>query len=449
MTSTISLNELKYPVIGDPSTWASTNANTVVGYLLEKMLPGLTDEIRRDSFLFQMFAEDKAQQWKGGVARFHVNFRRDNSMHVTRDAGPIRRGNHPKPVRGQVTEKFFVAEMELTDGALASVGGGDMTEIIDTLQFLLEGQRDDFKENLSREMYLDGTGVLFTTLDASPVTDGVDMTEANGSAQYVYEDMEVEVWNAARTVQRGTFFVTDVEPSTGTISLTDTQGGTPGNNVPTLTNGDVVCRIGTQDGTAGFGNLLGLAVHVDDGTNATVHESIDRDTYNEWKSLVVDGTGALTSRNLHKLFRGVKVASRHMPKMGLMNDWMFVEYAELFQPTVQSSPGGAAMLGFENAVFKSGDATFQFKVDDAAPFDTIWALNPDTFKFLMKKSLGPRAQHLDTSASAMGGAQFQAARDQLVYAGTLLMIGELICTACRRNGKLENVTTDPEVRSLV
>ena len=443
---------VRLPQIGDPSGWAGTDDDFVSGYLLPRYIAQVKDDVMNRTNLFQYFGDDDSGNWSGSTLNFPINVRRDNSMHYTTDGGDILTGNHPEPFRGFVDAKYLVGDMCLTDGAVAAlVGAGSEVQIINTIGNLMERFTEDFVDSVGREMYLDGDGVIFTILshDAGG-GDGTLMTpvaNANGSL-YINMDQEVELWNAARTLKRGNFFVVDKNLTTGAVSISATRGGAAAAGVPAaLADTDVLVRRGSQAGGGTARVMLGLGQHVD---NSGSHEGIDRALVPEWRAYEQAAGGLLTTKLLHDLLQGTRMnaggGSAGKPDLFLTSPAVAVEYAELLQPTVLSTPGGVALSGATGFQFQSFDMMMTAVLDDLAPLSTIWALKRDTFKFMTKKGLGMRPQHLNESwGSSGGGTMFQADSTKLSYSGQLTLIGEFVCFACRNNGKLTGITVTPPI----
>jgi len=95
MAQTVDLDFVKQSQIGDPSSWATEDANALLGSVLPMFLKFAAGQIDKKVPMFNKFIVDRNEQWAGGMATWLAKIRRDTSFFVTVDNGQITTGQHP------------------------------------------------------------------------------------------------------------------------------------------------------------------------------------------------------------------------------------------------------------------------------------------------------------------------------------------------------------------
>jgi hypothetical protein len=226
----------------------------------------------------------------------------------------------------------------------------------------LDGLRKDLTLDLARQFYGDGSGTVATIpTGAASATQTLASTEAIDKG-FIDLNMVVDIGTIANPVARATgLTVTDVDPVTGTITLSSSV---------TTSNGDIVFRSGNADAT-GSKEITGLQAMIT--TSASALGGIDgTQAGNKWWNNLYDTSGGALSLS------------------NLMQDWNKVHARGLRSDNAVAltTPGLARRLfagtdfasnvrfvntqtmkgGFESISFSAGSGTINMVTDRHAPY---------------------------------------------------------------------------------
>ena len=437
--------------IGFPSTWAATDPNDLTGYLLNRFMQVTAQQFANDpDGLYAMFGVASGVEWKGARGEFAVYPRRDQSFFIGQDNGAIHEGSHAEPVTSRFDGVVMGGAMSLSDGIVYQAGGR-MTETVPLIATKMTRLREDAIENLNRELFLDGRGVL---AEVSSISTGVVTLPTGDSNQYVYRDQPLQVIASDYTTLRGggaSYWVVGLGETTPTISLSGSKGGTAGDGfAEPIQAGDFLIRRGAYDaakGSTARNSLIGLDAIVDDGDQIINFQSISRTKYPEWSAFKLtaagSGTGPLTTLLLHQLLKGRRRKGRGSRTSGLTfitSDAVSTTYSQIFQPAVMVGEGGRLVGGFESLTFQSGAAgSLEILENDACQPDRIYVLDKSSIKYAQRKPLGFRPPNLSERWQSAGSGVFIADPDHLRYSAVMTMHGQLIATRCNSNAVLDNI----------
>jgi len=230
-------------------------------------------------------------------------------------------------------------------------------------------------------------------------------------------------------------------------------------------------------GTGSGDQPLGLGAIVDDGTDVSTIGGQSRSTYSTLKATRTDSGGTLSLSKLATLYSAVSSAGINSEKPTSMwtTQTIFDLYESLLAPQVRAE---YASVGF-NAVSLRGTAVLKSEAllkgaagftaltyrgvpliaDDAAPAENLWMLNeryvmwkgrttvPSKFAgFLSRVSLGtPSTMEGVASAPSKYHGWFsqkpQMMPNQAGIIARYHVIGQLVCSQPRRNGRLTGITS--------
>jgi hypothetical protein len=215
----------------------------------------------------------------------------------------------------------------------------------------------------------------------------------------------------------------------------------------------------------------GLGVIVDDTTDTSTYGSLSRTTYAVLNATVTASGGSLTLALMAGLARGVSAASssRQAFTMGLSNETVWDLYESLLTPTVQAnytangyplvtaySKPGVTVRGEDALKGMQGFNALSYRgrpivADEKADAQTLWFLNENFINWYSLKDRDLKdvsvANDVDGVYSEGNKSQpiqlkpFQMPTAQYAEVAQLIMLGNLISSQPRRQGKLTGITT--------
>jgi len=228
--------------------------------------------------------------------------------------------------------------------------------------------------------------------------------------------------------------------------------------------GDKLYGIGTGDNFDGLGSI------VDDGTATSTYGTLSRTTYPVLNATNTGSGGTLTLVLMASLVRGTSAASssRQAFTMGLSNETVWDLYEKLLTPTVQAnysangygqvtaySKPGVTVKGEDALKGMQGFNAISYRgrpivADEKADAQTLFFLNENYINWysLSDRDLQnvPAASNIDgvysdTKSQPIQLKPFQMPTAQYAEVAQLIMLGNLISSQPRRQGKLTGITT--------
>lgn len=395
---------------------------------------------------------DDAENWKGTYAEFTVELERIGDAYVTRDDGQVPEGEFTVPKYGRVGEIVTGVSFQFTEGMAWSQGGGTDVQRVKPFAYQLERKMKDFAELFTRQLY----GMSDATLGTVASETGGVITLSEGQNKQFLSRMKVEVWTVTGAagsevwaLHKGDVYIKEVGLTTPTVTVSGTKYGVAGAGYAFAfaANDRLVIRGAAQAGAACIGSSLqGLDEMADDGTKVVDFEGISRDTWPEWCALRMGaaavGTGPLTTRLMHNFVMGQRQVGTGNPTMLLVDPAVTTEGFELFQPIIQTTPGGKVTGGFSGLRFESGDISVELMRDWSMPAGKMFLIDPKAVDLLVKKRFGYRPiGYNEAGQPVLTDAKFMTNRRRLRAEGDLNMVCNTVCYRPSGLAQLERITT--------
>ena len=359
---------------------AGSNGNTAVKILKTVYESGIQEALPLE-FNYYKFAKANADdiRFKGDHWEFDVHFARNDRAQAFLPSETL-------PNSGAAV--FDIASLGIArvaaplaiDHELVMLAKDDESAFSTRAEALYQDTKDALMRNLNRMAVGDGTGVMGTI-----ATSGVGVVSGSGAAsreiltladtKFFEEGQAVEVWNAARTTQRGATagYVVSAVSST-TITLKPADGSTTTIDVTGWIATDVVVRKGSQNGDGTSKEMSGLQAIV--GANApTTYQGLSGSTYRRWNGYRHNASSAAASP---LLIAQAQIAHRRAASSGAKWDFAFTapeQAAKLLYGTgaaygagyARYSPGEISKLGTSEtptvAIPGMGEVAVQADID--------------------------------------------------------------------------------------
>lgn len=236
--------------------------------------------------------------------------------------------------------------------------------------------------------------------------------------------------------------------------------------------GTTLYGVGAGDDFEGLGNI------VDDGTATSTYGTLSRTTYSVLNATNTASGGTLTLALMAGLVRGTSAASssRQAFTMGLSNETVWDLYESLLTPTVQAnysangygqvtaySKPGVTVKGEDALKGAQGFNAVSYRgrpivADEKADAQTLFFLNENYINWYSLKDRDlndvPAASNIDgvysdSKTQPIQLKPFQMPTAQYAEVAQLIMLGNLISSQPRRQGKLTGITTAQEGKIMI
>ncbi len=285
-------------------------------------------------------------------------------------------GGNQAGTKGLIEPKIVKQAVRFSGLAIEKARAAGEEAYAETLAYEMDaGIRDHIKE-LNQETFRDGSGIIAKVNGA--VSGATTIVVDNGVITHFRVGMKLAAYNGS-TLEAEAMEVTDVEPSTNTVTVSAAV---------TLTDNDNLYRYiegvgNTKQGAPADGKeISGLKLVTDTGSLSATYENINRTTTTQFSGLAIDYSAAnLSDDSLHRAVSQVKVTSgfQHGPGKTLIvsNTSQFRKYMTVVTPQIRynandkldsTGTGGYAWMGIE------------WHVDTDCGFDELYMLDKNDVK---------------------------------------------------------------------
>lgn len=319
-------------------------------------------------------------------------------------------------------------QIEITDLAIQA-SKNSMEYLVNLLDAEVKGAKEDMKRQLSRQGYGDGSGVIcqIDGIGSSP-TFNLKNPMVGKDASAFFEGGAAGVGTPVMVDSSKTTATSEVYTIVSSVTDADTITLATGTGVA---DGDYVFMAhnnGTATPTVSnrAAEITGLKALVDDGTNLTILESIDRSSNAWWKSYVNSNS---TQRSLtNSLLQTTFLESKKMgnPKFALTSFDVYAAYGELLSADRRYTDTMELKGGFKGVSFNG----LPMIADYDAPYDEVYFIDPTT---LSVEELAPMS-FMDEDGSMLARSATTPA-----FQGTLRYYSNLAISAPNKNSALRDV----------
>ena len=333
-------------------------------------MPKVTQTLNNTSHA-RLLAKGKLK-WEGKYLEKHVHVRRNVALAGVADGGAVPSAGKQSYTQAQVSRKFIVGAVQVTDGILDNASGTKHAAI-SVLQSELRGLLDTIRKWENYWFTRDGTGVV-TLLGATATGTAITVDDA----RMLWEGAWYDILDSGdETTVHGTFQVTKINRALNAageavLTVTPTQtGGVDGDYI--------VWKGSTSTMTNSYGKIpMGLDGMIDDSSGT--FQQVNTTTYNRYTSPVLTNT---TDRPLRpELFRqacsAIRQESGEKPRSdmyALMTYWQANQFEEMYEGQLRLQPN-TKIAGLKVASFQSTAGNISVVPDSDTIYKKIFLMDP-------------------------------------------------------------------------
>lgn len=370
-------------------------------------LPGFQTQINdKMSYLYKLI-EKKEQSTSGDKFVWLARYGRSGGKGSTSEGADLPTAGARSNVQVNAAVKNFYARMQFTDKLMKASQGA--ASFLDEVTQQMEDLQIDSKDDLSRQLYGDGTG-LITTLTAA-TTAGTTITVADST--YLFTGMRLNLRATAGTDKYASVTIEDVNKITNVVTI-DTS--------VTVIIGDKVYQAGAYNA-----EITGLGAIMNSGN--TLY-NIDRSTNSWFNANVVDLSDDLDDGVMTAAIQTVDKEAGEKPNIIIAGYGAYrnlVEYLSAFQRY--------------NLIDTRYDAGHKALHYNDVPVEEDKYQKDDVMDFLSTQYLS--LMHIGETFSWMSedGAILNRVPNKAAYEATLVLYAELCAKYPKANLRLKNITT--------
>lgn len=311
------------------------------------------------------------------------------------DGGALPGSDSEKVNRALVGFYSYAKTIGFTGAALDAGGGGDATNYVKSLAFNVRNGVVQAIKELNIYSFLDGTGVLGkmnnTTSPSTSVNTVLDVTGSGDGSRYLRPGQFIAVINATTLATKYFAQIVSVQNTigaSGTIQNTSAGGAVtitigPASATTATAVGDLIVSAtgATSSDTTSYNKAMaGLKVIIDNGTNATNFQNINRANNPQYNANVIalTGTPALTRDHLRRGIWLIQQA-RGAVDMSKLRIWSHGAQLHAFAEmgwTMKQFTGNAMKMDLGYTAYEYEG--LPWIIDTDAPRDTLYFVNKDS-----------------------------------------------------------------------
>lgn len=280
---------------------------TLIDAILKNVYEGKIRDVLNNTAMLYKEVKKSNRPWSGRQVIYPVKIARNASSASAGLGASLPNPGRQIYAESRIAAKYHYATIRV-DGQSMESTKGNAAAFAPALTSEISGCMTDFIQNQNRQFFGDGSGAIAV---ASGAFAGNDLVLTSGT-QNILEEQEIEIWNAAGTVQRingATTFVTVV--SVDDASDTITFDG----DLLLVANTDIlVIRGSLNQEVDGLANIVRI-----DGTFQNINRTLD--VNRKWRATTLAYGGALTEDLMQQSFDAINRASGQDP------DWILASYA--------------------------------------------------------------------------------------------------------------------------
>lgn len=364
----------------------------------------------------------------GKYVTFPIHTRRNQGIGSRSEMGALPQPGQQGTAAARVGLKYGYGGVQLTGQAI-SLADSDSKAFARSVQFEMDGLKNDLLKDMNRQIYGNGYGIIATATGVkSSQTIPVD------DARLFQVGMVVDIVDSPYTStitlnQTGDLVVASVDLTAGanTVTLTGTIG--------TVAAGDIITRKGSGPDTGDAKREL-------TGFGATIAASgslynIDPANEPEWKSTVDSNGGtkrALSEAMMIRMADSIRTSGGKttviFQSLGVRRSY-FALLSQLRQVVNEQSFTG----GFTGLAFTTDDGEIPVVADNDAPLSTQWFVNEESFTYYRDEEW----HFLDRDGNMWKQVRDTSGVYDAWYAH-MVEYHELGCDRRNSNGKIADIT---------
>lgn len=346
------------------------------------------------------------------------------TMHYARNIGSAAMGEsdtlptagYQRYVQGSIAMKYNFHQMQLTDVALEA-SRRSKEFLVDVLESEYQGCKDDMSRQITRQWYGIGTGQIClvngdpgagTTVNLDTPMCGKNPTDYIEISNYLRFGATATTCGTVDTITDGDTF----ELTAAVSAIAD--------------NDAVYIAVSTTQSNKD-NEMMGLKGLIDDTSNLTTLQGLNRSTYIWWKSYVNSSTSqrSLTDTLMHTTFLEAK--KKGEPKFALTSFDVYKAYGLLLTPDRRYTNADEPLKGgFIGLVFNG----IPIIPDYDCPYDELYFIDPSS---LSVEDLAPMS-FLNEDGSILDRSSTSP-----LWNATLKYYANLATNACNKNAALRDV----------
>lgn len=354
----------------------------------------------------------------GKYVTFPIHTRRNQGLGSRAEMGALPTPGQQGTAAARVGLKYAYGGVQLTGQAI-SLADTDTKAFARTVQFEMDGLKNDLLKDMNRQIYGTGTGLLATITGANAgAVVAVDSTRLLQIGMVVDTQTTTTVDNVALTI------VAITSPTS--ITLSATPGTATANN-------DLLVRTGSGYGVAGNKEITGLEAIIGNGDLYNITVSAEP----EWKSVINSNSGvprALSEGLMIKMVDDIR-ANGGKTTVIFQSPGVRRAYFNLLSQQRQVVNEQKFTGGFTGLAFTTDDGEIPAVSDIDAPKGTQYFVNEDTLTFYRDEEW----HFLDRD-----GSMWKQVRDSNgvydAWYAHMVEYHELGCDRRNSNGVLKDIT---------
>ena len=349
--------------------------------LKEFYLPGIRNIMNNEIFLLSQ-VEQNTEDVEGRRAIISINTARNQGIGARAEGGPLPLAGQQGYSEERVTLKYNYGRIQISGPVMRSMGS-DRGSFTRAVQSETTGVVRDLKNDVNRQLYGDGTGVI-TTLSASAAGTTLTITPAAGgnSIETIKRQLQVGMFIDIGTSGSPNARTSGLTTPLKIVSVNTAAGTFVVDQTVTITALDQVRRYGVATGM----EVTGLAAQI---AASGVLWNVDPATAPDWVSTVnaAGGTArAVAEAMFLKAQQDVNVASGEEIDLWISSAGVQRAVAALltgvkrFPNTLEMKGGYTALDMSTTGQGNSGSNTVGFTFDKDCQNNTAWGLTTKRFQ---------------------------------------------------------------------
>ena len=397
--------------------------------LKEFYLPGARTVLNNEIFLLTQM-EQNTEDIEGREAVLDINIGRSQGIGSRAELADLPAAGAQVHVNQRVKLKYHYGRIQLS-GQIIRDTASDSGSFTRAVQSETTGVVRDLKNDVARQCYGDGTGVILT---ASGAKTSQTIPVANASAQQLAQlgiGMYINIGSAAATpadLQTGDVYISAIDRTNKTITVSGTIG--------IIANGSRISRSGSGGTGATQSELTGLKAQV---AASGALFSIDPADNPDWASYVKTSAGAVSEDMFTEVDQEVNMASGEQIDLWITTSAVHRGVASLLQadkrfPGTNELRGGYTGLDMSSVSQGMTGANTTSMVYDKDMTEDGCAYGISTNRFACYSGS-------DWEFMQEDGAILNRVPNKDAYEATLFAYKEIATDGRNAHGKIEGITT--------
>jgi len=413
---------------------ATFDINDLDVLLRDQTEPGVQSYIQNNAPIYKLFSQaptpwDSARQKLDRIKKTN-----NTQIGFTAAEGELPNKGEPSFDKWTITPKYCYAQFEVSGLAL-EFGGGGPNSMTDLLTELEDDLKESYVKFMNRVMFGTGSGRMALVSAVNGTTITVDGPYDLG--RYLRPNMTIAIINGSSGAIRGTATISSVT-HTSNAAASFVVDATPGSTA----DNDIVVA-GLQNTGASYNQEpWGLLYHCDDGSAITTYQGQSSRSSKPWaKAYVMSNSGTnqpLVYRLLAQLSAHRNIVSGQIQgksHLFVMSSMMLMEYYKTVMGALRFKQGDTLDIGVPDTEKLKFDGK-KFHIDDDCPYNHIFALTPEDFRFGVQTDF-----HFDDKGGSILRPD-SSTNNKHKYWGTAYSIWNLWCRNPKSQAVLKDITEE-------